>query len=370
MLSCAAAVLALALPTPALGRGSGGVGAPGAPGISRVSCVATGTATCPAGEALPRGGRVRIRGTNLESVRSVLFAGAASSRDDVRVRPRLVRAALLEARVPRKAQSGPLYVISGLHLRRTALAHAEVVDGAPPEPRDAAPSSRFFFDGREKPWFEFQLPAAGPVTVQVVREDRGTAVRRWQMTGVAGQNRVFWDGSTDAGPAASAHYRFDVLSSSAAVRSALRSPDPQHFVFADHLFPIRGRHNLGYTRTNSFGGGRGHKGIDMFARCGTRLAAARGGKVKFAGYQQAAGNYVVIDGRGSERDYVYMHMRRPALVRTGDRVFTGQELGQVGDTGNASGCHLHFELWSAPGWYSGGRAIDPLPLLRAWDRVS
>jgi murein DD-endopeptidase MepM/ murein hydrolase activator NlpD len=42
----------------------------------------------------------------------------------------------------------------------------------------------------------------------------------------------------------------------------------------------------------------------------------------------------------------------------------------VGDTGNASGCHLHFELWSAPGWYAGGEPFDPLPRLQRWDAQS
>jgi murein DD-endopeptidase MepM/ murein hydrolase activator NlpD len=65
-----------------------------------------------------------------------------------------------------------------------------------------------------------------------------------------------------------------------------------------------------------------------------------------------------------------MHMREAPLVRTGQRVFTGQALGEVGESGRASGCHLHFEMWSAPGWYEGGRAFDPLPSLRAWDAYS
>jgi murein DD-endopeptidase MepM/ murein hydrolase activator NlpD len=42
----------------------------------------------------------------------------------------------------------------------------------------------------------------------------------------------------------------------------------------------------------------------------------------------------------------------------------------VGDTGRASGCHLHFEEWTAPGWYAGGKPFDPLPDLRAWDAQS
>ena len=108
----------------------------------------------------------------------------------------------------------------------------------------------------------------------------------------------------------------------------------------------------------------------MFATCGTKLALARGGKVQFAGYHAAAGNYLVVDAAGTGIDYVYMHLRAPALVRTGDRVFTGQKIGEVGDTGRATGCHLHFEMWTAPGWYEGGRPFDPLPSLKGWDAFS
>jgi len=52
------------------------------------------------------------------------------------------------------------------------------------------------------------------------------------------------------------------------------------------------------------------------------------------------------------------------------RALTGQAIGNVGDTGDAHGCHLHFELWSAPGWYTGGAAVDPLAFLKAWDAYS
>ena len=118
-----------------------------------------------------------------------------------------------------------------------------------------------------------------------------------------------------------------------------------------------------------FGGARGHQGTDNFAGCGTPLAAYTKGVVQFVGTHGAAGNYVVVrrPGGGS---YAYMHMRSAAQVDVGDRVFAGQRLGNVGSTGRASECHLHFELWSAPGWQRGGSALDPGPLLRRLDAGS
>jgi murein DD-endopeptidase MepM/ murein hydrolase activator NlpD len=139
---------------------------------------------------------------------------------------------------------------------------------------------------------------------------------------------------------------------------------------ADHVFPVAGKHDFGGAGAN-FGSGRAghsHQGHDVFARCGTPMVAARGGRIQARKYHYAAGNYVVIDATGSGTDYVYMHLEAPSPFRRGDRVATGQRIGAVGDSGNARGCHLHFELWSAPGYYEGGRPFDPLPALKAWDR--
>jgi murein DD-endopeptidase MepM/ murein hydrolase activator NlpD len=89
--------------------------------------------------------------------------------------------------------------------------------------------------------------------------------------------------------------------------------------------------------------------------------------VQYSGYHRLAGYYLVIDGDGTDVDYAYMHLAEPTPFREGDRVYTGQRIGSVGQTGNARGCHLHFEMWAAPGWYEGGRPFDPLPSLLAWD---
>lgn len=137
-----------------------------------------------------------------------------------------------------------------------------------------------------------------------------------------------------------------------------------------HVFPVRGPHDYGGSgaRFGSGRGGRGHQGQDVFARCGTPLVAARGGRVQFRDHDSAGGHYIVIDGARTGADYAYMHLRSRSPFRVGDRVRTGQRIGSVGASGNASGCHLHFEIWTAPGWYEGGRPTDPWRPLRLWDR--
>lgn len=132
---------------------------------------------------------------------------------------------------------------------------------------------------------------------------------------------------------------------------------------ARQVYPIRGAHEY----WQAFGGPGGHEGVDIGARCGTPLVASQAGKVRFAKYHPRAGNYVVIDLDGSNLDLAYMHLTDPAIVPAGQSVLAGQALGTVGDSGNASGCHLHFEVWEGA-WYGGGSPIDPMPFLAAWDK--
>jgi murein DD-endopeptidase MepM/ murein hydrolase activator NlpD len=137
-------------------------------------------------------------------------------------------------------------------------------------------------------------------------------------------------------------------------------------------FPVRGPHNYGSAgaRFGAARSGHSHQGQDVMAACGTKLVAIHSGLVKSAGYQASAGNYVVIDATGIKQDHVYMHLKGPPRVASGQQVTTGQKLGKVGATGNAQGCHLHFEIWTGKGWYSGGAPIDPLPSLQYWDSYS
>lgn len=114
-------------------------------------------------------------------------------------------------------------------------------------------------------------------------------------------------------------------------------------------------------------GGRIHEGFDVTAACGTPLVAVRNGKVLDSGFDPVLyGWYLLIHGEGEHRSYFYAHMPRPAVVSRGERVWEGERVGSVGETGNAAGtgCHLHFEI------HVNGVAIDPEPSLRRWDRYS
>lgn len=127
-------------------------------------------------------------------------------------------------------------------------------------------------------------------------------------------------------------------------------------------FPVQGSHRYG----DGYGDRAGrHDGVDILARCGVPLVAAEAGTVRFSATHAAAGNYAVIRGRHSGEDHVYMHLR-DAPPSKGRAFAAGERIGRVGRSGNASACHLHFEIWTEPGWYEGGRSRDPMPDLRAW----
>lgn len=135
----------------------------------------------------------------------------------------------------------------------------------------------------------------------------------------------------------------------------------------DGVFPLpKGKYSYG----DGLGAGRGHEGQDIMTKCGKPIVSAQRGRVQMNKYQSAAGNYIVIDGKGKAKDLAYMHMKKPSKLKVGDKVSMGEEIGKVGDTGDATACHLHFEMWSNPGWYEGGHPVDPKPSLRQWAKES
>jgi secretion/DNA translocation related TadE-like protein len=98
-----------------------------------------------------------------------------------------------------------------------------------------------------------------------------------------------------------------------------------------------------------------HSGLDFAAEPGTSVLAAAGGRVLTAGPAGRYGNLVVIDHGAGIVTY-YAHLSALG-VAAGAIVETGQQVGTVGSTGNATGPHLHFEV------RLGGVARDPAAFL-------
>jgi murein DD-endopeptidase MepM/ murein hydrolase activator NlpD len=235
--------------------------------------------------------------------------------------------------------------------------------------------------------------ARGPlrVRVDVVRLADGYSVFTDERT-VAPEatQKVGWNGRARSGLALDGRYQLRIALAGADASSTAgaaaggggaspeaAAPPPgsasvKTFTFVGAVFPVRGPHDYGQGAA-AFGAGRAghvHQGQDVMADCGTPLVAARGGIVIQRAFQALAGNYLVIQDPITGQSSMYAHLKAPATVKRGQRVETGQPIGVVGETGDASACHLHFELWTSPGWYRGGAPIDPLPTLKAWDRVS
>jgi murein DD-endopeptidase MepM/ murein hydrolase activator NlpD len=102
----------------------------------------------------------------------------------------------------------------------------------------------------------------------------------------------------------------------------------------------------------------GHYAIDIAADWGTRVSAAASGTVIFAGWKNNGGGYQVWISHGSNLYTTYNHMSSLSVGR-GQSVSRGQQVGRVGMTGNATGPHLHFEVWRGPVW-NGGVRVNPL----------
>jgi murein DD-endopeptidase MepM/ murein hydrolase activator NlpD len=396
--ACALALCGLAAAPPAAGQTStsharsGGASFVAAPKITKVSCLRR----CASRKRIRGGSTLRVGGSALTGVTGVTFHGGLGSSDDLSVSTRPGTDTRVLVRVPTGALAGPVSLTTADGLRSAPSRTVPILPPPPPEPTAAlspvpspagAPAIetgtsrvKAYVGARRAVTFSFRLSGVAPaaLSVELVRAADGAVVRTWVPDGVVpGQvQSVGWDGRLGTSAAPPGRYSFRL---SAAAADGTRATSSQAgdlardtFDLYDHIFPVRGRHDFG-GGGSGFGAGRSghsHQGHDVFARCGVPLVAARGGRIQYSGYHGAAGHYIVIDGAGTDVDYAYMHLAEASPFRAGDRVYTGQRVGAVGESGNARGCHLHFELWSGPGWYDGGDPFDPLPALAAWDSWS
>ncbi len=118
-------------------------------------------------------------------------------------------------------------------------------------------------------------------------------------------------------------------------KAFLRSP--VHFTRISSKFNPNRLHPIYKTK-------RPHRGVDYAAKTGTPIYAAGDGKVIFRGKQRGYGNVVIVQ-HGNKYNTLYAHMSKfNRKVRNGSRVKQGQTIGYVGQTGWATGPHLHYEF--------------------------
>lgn len=98
-----------------------------------------------------------------------------------------------------------------------------------------------------------------------------------------------------------------------------------------------------------------HNGIDIAAAYGTPVYAAAGGVVRLSSWYGEYGKCVVIDHPDGSRT-LYGH-NSTLTVAAGQRVKQGEQIANVGSTGNSTGNHLHFEI------RAGGKILDPLKFI-------
>ena len=106
---------------------------------------------------------------------------------------------------------------------------------------------------------------------------------------------------------------------------------------------------------------RAHLGVDYAAPTGTPVRSVGDGVVDFAGIQGGFGNVVMVKHRNNSVT-VYAHLSR-INVRSGQSISQGQNVGAVGQTGWATGPHLHFEF------RVNGAHKDPLTIAKQSDAV-
>jgi murein DD-endopeptidase MepM/ murein hydrolase activator NlpD len=134
------------------------------------------------------------------------------------------------------------------------------------------------------------------------------------------------------------------------------------------VFPVAGPHTYG----DAFGAprdGYAHQGQDLAAAEGVPVVAPLAGMILYVDNQPSAAGWYVVERAADGRDFFFAHCQTGSVaVVPGQPVTAGQPLCAVGHTGDATGPHLHFEIWLG-GWRvdAASHPIDPLADLQAWD---
>lgn len=147
-------------------------------------------------------------------------------------------------------------------------------------------------------------------------------------------------------------------------------PTPAQTVGEGAVFPVLGAHSFGNAE-NRFGAAREghvHEGQDVLASEGLQVVAPLGGTIITTAYQAGGAGWYAAEHTVDGLDFFYAHCQASSLaVSAGEAVTAGQAICKVGQTGDATGPHLHFEVWVGGWGAKGGYPIDPLAYLEAWE---
>lgn len=161
---------------------------------------------------------------------------------------------------------------------------------------------------------------------------------------------------------------------SAATPSEKASPKAPVKKTTPYKFPVVGKASYAHTHHD-------YPASDIMAACGTPVVSPVNGVVLEvslvdtwtakvnAGATRGGLGWSILGDDGAR--YYGSHMASiEAAIRPGQRVTAGQKVGKVGDTGDASACHLHFGLSPACAktgdWWTRRGTIFPWPYLDAW----
>ena len=279
---------------------------------------------------------------------------AAEERSLQELRRQAEQGAARAEQIARRAESAQARVVTLSEQRRSALASAETARAQDARDYEAAQQASRELGERIR---EAARKAAEAAAAEARRQAAAAAAEtRRQAEAQAARQRA-GRAARPAAPAAAppaAAPRATAPRAAAppavAPRRATRTGDMQ--------WPAPGRLTSRFgNRTHPiFGGTRFHSGIDMGGGLGARVSAADGGTVTFAGSASGYGTLVVVSHGvvgGQDLSTAYAHMGR-LTVTTGQSVSRGTQVGEIGNEGNSTGPHLHFEV------RLDGNPVDPL----------
>jgi murein DD-endopeptidase MepM/ murein hydrolase activator NlpD len=280
------------------------------------------------------------------------LAGAAALLDSAGPSELLQRAATLDY-----VSSNELRVMAQLRLARVAQANA---DAAARQARDttarARAAARKAKDDADSAVAAEQVAVATAKAQQAAyaRQLQAAQIRLLQLQGArhAYQQWVAAKRAEELAAVAAARRRAGRVAAAAAAargRAAAGS--------SDYVLPAAGQ------VSSCFGWRWGalHAGVDLAGPIGTPVYAAASGVVRRAGSATGFGQAVYVRGDDGAVT-VYGHVNRYFVV-AGERVRAGEQIAEVGNRGQSTGPHLHFEVHPSGAMYGG--AVDPVPWLNA-----